>query len=390
MAATPEPYWLVNSYGYPNPFSSSPHARTAWQTLLSFYDFDSYGSLKRHWARGRAGRRLSAHAVESWKATFEEFGVLYVLSDSDEITITPAGRQFRDAGESHDETEFAWIGLNALLRYPLRGGRAARSDAYADSDLLLYWFLYAAMRELGNYFWWSELERVLSKVFKRREATAAVTAVSGLRAGELSIQDLPLPVPTTKGAFYNSLNQVVVHGGMNYLTLGSARDEGLYANVERRHWILPDWVSLVDLALGGVDTTDGCTDMARILARMPAAPNFDGEEEAYFDYLGREVGPIPDLDQVTRLREVVFEGGTVAVLEVGSDYDAITNGEIHGPISSLCRLAAEQRVILSHDLEFSYIVEDKVREPSGSIAVAVRRARPISDPAPVLSVLASR
>src|SRR5947207_993183 len=102
-------YWRVNSYGYPNPFSSSQNARQAWETFLSFFDFSSYRKLKEFWESGDAGRLLDSHAVESWKATFEEFGLLYVLSRTNEIQITPAGIQFREAAEARDQDEFGWI-----------------------------------------------------------------------------------------------------------------------------------------------------------------------------------------------------------------------------------------------------------------------------------------
>src|ERR1044071_3433886 len=137
MSATSD-FWRVNSYGYPNPFSSSQKAVQAWETFLSFFDFASYGKLKEFWESGAAGRLLDSHAVESWKATFEEFGLLYVLSRSDEIQITPAGLQFREAAEARNQDEFGWIGLSLLLRYPLHGPPRARRGRQRDANLLLY------------------------------------------------------------------------------------------------------------------------------------------------------------------------------------------------------------------------------------------------------------
>ncbi|HMN15372.1 MAG TPA: hypothetical protein PKD55_23895, partial [Bellilinea sp.] len=148
-------YWRVNSYGYPCYFSESEKSLEAWTTLLSFFDFAQYDALKQYWASPSAPRRLSSHAVESWKATFEEFGLLYVESGSNRITITPAGLQLREAAERNDQTEFAWIGLNLLLRYPLRGPRRPKSEAHKDSDLLLYRFWYAALLDLDGYIWWT-------------------------------------------------------------------------------------------------------------------------------------------------------------------------------------------------------------------------------------------
>ena len=43
-----------------------------------------------------------------------------------------------------------------------------------QSDLLLYRFLYSAMRDLGDYFWWTELQRIFCRVFSTSEAKPAV------------------------------------------------------------------------------------------------------------------------------------------------------------------------------------------------------------------------
>jgi hypothetical protein len=381
-------YWLVNSYGYPSPFGSSK-AVTAWNTFLSFTEFHSYDALKAIWNTGRDGRRIEPHTVESWKATFEEFGLLFVLSGSDHVVITPAGRQLVAAGSDGDRVQFGWVGLNALLRYPLRGGRTPRSPAYENSDLLLYWFFFAALRELGNHFWWSELERVLSTVFTRAAGREAVELVKQLRARTVDIDSLSLPVDRTAGAFYNSLNQVVVHASLNHLLLGKASDEAFYGdNPERHQWILQEWLPVVDLALGGVGPDTECLERRTLLDRLPAAPEFGGDEPAYFEYLGAEVPPIPTgSDSATPLREIIFEGGAVAVLAEGDNYESVDATRIRGSISSLCKLASGQRIILSGDLLFTYIVEDKQRVPGDAVEVTMRRARPITNPGPIQSLL---
>ena len=175
-------YWRLQSYGYPNPFSNSKNAKDAWQVFLMFINQSdgSYSSLRAHWVSTK-GKKASG--VESWKAAFEEFGLLYVLSGSSQITITPAGRQFYAAAVSENEEEFLWIGLNLLLRYPLQGPPRGkpRNEARGSSDLLLYRFVYSATRDLGDYLWWTELTRVLCRVFSTSEAKDAVDAVRYLR-----------------------------------------------------------------------------------------------------------------------------------------------------------------------------------------------------------------
>src|SRR5271170_1866447 len=135
-------FWRVNSYGYPNPFNPETKSQEAWATFRSFCDHDnaSYSALKTFWGSGGEHRKLDSHAVESWKATFEEFGLLYVISRSNKVSITPAGKQFYEAAAREHEDDLVWIGLNLLLRYPLRGPPRARSKsaAHEESNLLLY------------------------------------------------------------------------------------------------------------------------------------------------------------------------------------------------------------------------------------------------------------
>lgn len=383
-------YWKVNSYGYPNPFGDEK-AVQAYETLSSFFDFSSYSKLKAFWGSTAAPRLLAPHAVESWKATFEEFGLLYVLTGDDTIHITPAGEQFKDAGDKKLSKELSWIGLSLLLRYPLRGIRRPKGPKHATSDLLLYWFLFAAMRELGNQFWWTELEHVLSQVFKVAEGPSALEHVRDLRAGRKTISSFPLPVANRKGGFYNSLNQVVVHASMGYLLLGKSTDDSLYlaGDTERRHWILNEAVALVDLALGGSKAAtecDGGSGGSHFIARMPAAPTF-GDEQSYFDYLGALVPPIPKPSASTPLPEISFEGGVVPVLRHNEEYELVESLVIRGDLSQLCKLARGQRLILTHDLARSFILEDKKRESESKLLLEVRKARPITNPQPVFELL---
>jgi hypothetical protein len=380
-------FWKVNSYSYPNPFSSNRFAQQAWETLQSFTRFSSYASLKAYWNSTTSPRPLDSHAVESWKATFEEFGLLYVLSRSDDIVITPAGHQFLDAAASGDAREFGWIGLNLLLRYPLKGPRRPKGPQHAESDLLLYWFLYAAMRELQNYIWWRELTGVLCRVFRAEEAQSAVNTILGLRSGRIYINDYPPPVSDPRGKFYNALNQVIVHAGIYYLTLGGDDKEGFYDLKERRHWIRSDWLYLIDLALGSQINEAECDGGTRFVSRMPKAPDFAGDEQAYFDYLGAVVPSLAAATPAVPVIHTTLGGGSVAILKQVTHFTMLEAMRIRGEVRYLCKLAKGQRVILSHDLGWSYIVEDKARTSATDIMVTLRRGRPITNPQPIQDLL---
>lgn len=382
-------YWRVNSYGYPNPFNTQRRSQEAWTTLLSFFEHSSYSDLKTYWASPTAPRILRPHAVESWKAAFEEFGLLYVLSGSDGVHITPAGDQFRDAAERGQRQELAWIGLSLLLRYPLRGPRRVRGPRHKDSDLLLYWFLYAAMRQLNNYFWRSELDRVLCKVFQTGEAEDAVADILRLRGGEASLDDFPPPSRIDRGGFYNSLNQVIVHASMNFLMLEKIVDDSLYepGTAEKRIRILRDWVPSIDMALGGSATSADCDERSQFVSRMPSAPDFEGDENAYFEYLGAEVAAMPTATSGTSINYAIIEGGKVAVLRANVHYTVHSSSTISGSVSYLCRLARNQRIILSHNLRRSYIIENKALTGPDEVTITVRAARPIINTNAIYSLL---
>ena len=389
-------FWRVNSYGYPNRFSTEAKAQEAWETFSSFHNAHdtSYSDLKTFWSGGSGSRRLDNHAVESWKATFEEFGLVYVISRSNRITVTPAGFQFHKAAVDNDEQAFIWIGLNLLFRYPLRGvaGRRSRNTEHANSDLLPYRFLYSAARDLGDYFWWTELERILCCVFATSEANAAIDAVNDIRANISHLDRYPLVVANRKGAFYNSLNQVANHAGMNHLVLNQDDSSEHYAPPEskRRHFIDRSYVSLVNAALGDVATPSGCRSSALYVDRLPTAPR-QATEHQYFDYLGAPVPTLASIKAAAAPHALTIAGDTVFILKTGNHYrelaTAATEKTIDGRASVLCFLARKHRVILSTDLLWTYIVIGKDIVGADSVKLTLRRARPITNIEPIQELL---
>ena len=399
----PEPlqirdFWRVNSYGYPNPFRPDAESQDAWDTFLSFYQNDqgSYGSLKAFWQSPKAPRKLASHAVESWKATFEEFGLLYVISHSNTITVTPAGRQFYDAVEENNRDEFIWIGLNLLFRYPLQGPPRGRSKsaAHSEADLLPYRFLHSAMRDLGDYFWWTELERILCRVFSTSAAQAAIEAVRDLRANPSEVEEYPLPADRRRGAFYNSLNQVANHAGMNHLVLEQENEGEFYGPNEsrRRHFFNRDYLSLVSAALGDTNSLTGCNFGGMFVDRLPTAPEFT-DEQAYFDYLGAVVPSLTAAGAAAAPEAVALAGDTVFVMKSGEHFESVSADDrervVQGNTHALCRIARRHRVILSTDLNWTYLVIGKDLAGSSAVRLSLRRARPITNIEPIKMLLES-
>lgn len=352
---------------------------------MSFFEFAQYDELKAYWKSD--SRHLDHAAVESWKATFEEFGLLYVLTGSNQISITPAGHQIREAAERGDKAEYAWIGLNLLLRYPLRGARGSRRGAHKDSDLLLYRFLYAALLDLDGYIWWSELERILCRVFQSTEALDAIADIQMLRDNPELLSKVQLPVPQTKGGFYNSLNQVAGHAGMNHFLLGQENTESPPYGVterKRRHFIRKEWQGLIRRALSNNLSTDQCASGGSAIARLPSAPVLP-DEHSYFAYLGATV-PAMSLSVTSPISAIELQGERVFILSSGTHYNVQSETIIFGPVLALCQLAKGQRIVLSHDERWTYLVQAKELIDANSVRVQVRRARPITNIAVIRSL----
>jgi hypothetical protein len=387
--------WRVNSYGYPNPFGG-PKAVNAWVIAMSFSDHGSYRALKQHWES--QPRPLPSHAVESWKAAFEQFGILYVLTGDDEIHITPGGKQLRQAAANDDSHEFAWVGINLLLRYPLRGkaGRRSRGKRYEESDLLPYWLVLAMVQELGGQLWHSEFFRILANAFTRSDAERALETIRKLREGQIQIEQYPDPSNGRTGAIYNALNQVMVQVGLNHMIVTSSREDSPYMEAgekENRWYIKDEYHDLVNLALGPAPSiAANCTPKLHSLGRMPAAPDYLDDEQAYWDYVGAAVPSFNAASAVPAEAVPTIEQGgeTVYLLTQGQHFDRIDPKHIQGPVQALCMLVVDDRVIVSYDLESTYKVEDKQLVPGGRVQVRLRQARPVIDKAYVLSLFSGR
>jgi hypothetical protein len=383
------PFWRVASYGYPNPFGDK-NAKFSWEILQSFVDENSYEKVKRSWQSPSAAHKLDHAAVESRKASFEEFGLLYVLSGSDDIVITPGGQQLLEAARQGHEREFAWIAINLLLRFPLCGPPRRLESPKRPPNFPIYWFLWAALFDLDEHFLWPELERILCTVGNQMEAVSAITAVRDLRAGRATLPNLP--VPNVQGAFYNSLNQVVVHAGLYYQLLDSTRVENPYdpaGSDVRRHSVEREFQDIVRLALGtGATQADvECSDPGQYVSRMPMPPSFQrGEETKYFDYLGATVPTMESSVSATSVEvpSLPYGSDSVSILTSVLHYTLTPQGHLEGDIATLCRIGRNQRVIFSHDLKFTYRVKDKQRTPDGKIRLVVNRSKPITRPEPIL------
>lgn len=388
----PQEFWKVNSYSYPSFFSNNDKADEAWSVFLTFFNYTAYDELKTWWDSGKGTRRLNPSALESWKATFEEVGLLYVVSRSNKITITPSGKALRKFAENNDLTGFVWTGINLLTRYPLRGPRRARSELHGNSDLFLYRFIYSAILELDNYIWWSELERILCRVFSTDQAQDAIADIKLLREKPEKIQELSLPSKQRVGSFYNSLNQVCNHASMNHLIFETLRQQSPYKDYlegekDRKIIVRNEWILLLKKALISDQPKALCASGGSYIGTLPTFRSFETEQE-YFDFLGAPVVSYQDASSTT-LGSVNLNGQQVTHLIKGENFHKQGNLSITGPQTSLCQLSRQQRVILDSDQKWSYKVKEKTVVSSSEVTIQLSRARPITDYKQILKLLES-
>jgi hypothetical protein len=388
----PKEFWRVNSYSYPCYFSDNDKAQEAWSIFLSFFDYTAYDEIKDYWDSDSAPRRLNPSALESWKATFEEVGLLYVISRSNTISITPSGHAIKELADSDNVNGFVWTGINLLIRYPLRGPRRVRSELHGNSDLFLYRFIFSAILELDNYLWWSELERVLCRVFSTDQTLEAIADIKALRADPSRITEISLPASQRKGAFYNSLNQVCNHASMNHLLIETMRDENPYKQYlegesDKRLNIRAEWLPLIKKALISDAPSALCSSGGSRIAALPKYQTFDTEQD-YFNFLG---APVADIENsgTTFLGSINLNGELVVHLEEGDNFTDFTGNSISGPQTSLCQLAKLQRVILDTDKRWTYLVTDKKVVSPSHVTIQLSKARPITDYNLILKLLES-
>jgi hypothetical protein len=245
------------------------------------------------------------------------------------------------------------------------------------------------MLDLGGEMWWPELKHVLSTVFRVDDAPAAVARIRALRAGNIDLADIPPPVPTERGKLYNSLNQVVVATGLNYELTDQARQDLPYppGEPQRRWWLTNRGRAVVTLALGGaMDECGG--EPTSWIERMPRAPAPFGSEQEYFHYLGREV---PDTAEATTAfpARTVVGGQTVWILRVPAEVEVPDESHVVGPVGLLCRVAEQDRVVVTSNRARTYRVTAKTRN-GADVALTVTPAKPILDWAPFAAVLEPR
>jgi hypothetical protein len=76
---------------------------------------------------------------------------------------------------------------------------------------------------------------------------------------------------------------------------------------------------------------------------------------------------------------VQIQGERVFILTEGAHYSRDGGSAIVGPVTMLCQLAKGQRIIVSHDERWTFIVEIKELVDASRVRIHLRQARPITN-----------
>jgi len=203
--------WFTSFIGYPNFFESTGHAHELAQVFLKLAEASTAGKT---YSESKSLFPSLDHAqVETKKAAFQEYGLLYVVPRSDTITLTPLGAEIvtlaprpNEAKRNRDSILLSLC--SALSRYqfdnpsPVGGRRySARSGS---SDVLPYLVLYYLLQRLtflttselmGSVFGLQNMNDLITlehEIEERRASGVAFPPLSALPANQGTAQNLKI------------------------------------------------------------------------------------------------------------------------------------------------------------------------------------------------------
>lgn len=158
--------WFTSFLGYPNFFRSSGHSAELARTFIKLGRAAEantpYGDAKGLFPS------VGPHQVETKKAAFQEFGLLFVVPRSDTITLTPLGQQVLKLCGTKEQIDASRRGIllalaQGLARYqfdnplPVGGNREEFRIRARSSDVRPYLACFYLLHRLGGVLTASEL-----------------------------------------------------------------------------------------------------------------------------------------------------------------------------------------------------------------------------------------
>jgi hypothetical protein len=158
--------WFTSFIGYPNFFQESGRGAELAKAFFTLAEAAQAG-LPYHRAKEQFSD-LDPHQVETKKAAFQEFGLLYVVPRSNRLTLTPLGHQVLELSSDTDRAQrnrrtILLALAHGLSRYqfnnplPVGGNKAAFRARARSSDVLPYLACFYLLHKLDGILTVSEL-----------------------------------------------------------------------------------------------------------------------------------------------------------------------------------------------------------------------------------------
>ncbi|MFC1462142.1 HNH endonuclease [Verrucomicrobiota bacterium] len=201
--------WFTSYIGYPNFFKKSGNSHELARFFVKFakaaLEGASYPDAKELFPE------LDHAQVETKKAAFQEYGLLFVVPRSNRIVLTPAGLQLYHYCKKPSEIEknrrqIALTLTRALARYQFNnplpvGGNRGRPRAEM-TDVLPYLLCYFLLMKLGGVLTVSELRGVIFGIRKTKDLHKAGAAIAARRKTGKPFPALP-SLPSNRGTANN-------------------------------------------------------------------------------------------------------------------------------------------------------------------------------------------
>lgn len=201
--------WFTSFIGYPNFFKKYGHP---YELSQSFLKLARAAITEKTYSEAKALFPELDHAqVETKKAAFQEFGLLYVIPRSNTLTLTPVGKQVYEAclsSESRDKNRrFVLLALSrALARYqfnnPLPVGGNRGLERAQSTDVLPYLSSYYLLLKLNGLITVSELRGAIFGLQHMSSIHELEDAIRERRKSRIAFKDLS-SMPSNKGTADN-------------------------------------------------------------------------------------------------------------------------------------------------------------------------------------------
>lgn len=233
--------WFSSFLAYPNFFAASGRGADCAKAFIKLgeaaKDGLSYKEAKNLFPD------LDPHQVETKKAAFQEFGLLFVTPGSNVLTLTPLGNQIlelaSDRVSANKNRRTVLLALaRGLGRYqfnnplPVGGKNKASIDRATSTDVLPYLACYYLLHKLGGLITETELRGAIFGLQKMSDIHTLEQEIRKQRKSASPFQDIS-GLPKRKGTASNLKIYFVSHLGIDFEILKESSKSNLYGGNDK-------------------------------------------------------------------------------------------------------------------------------------------------------------